>query len=63
MHALEHGLLGGAGLDVFEHEPTVPAALRNSPRVVLQPHLGGVTVEAYRDIVALAARNLASHFG
>ncbi len=63
VHALRNGLIGGAGLDVFEHEPAVPAALRAHPRVVLQPHLGGVTVEAYRDIAALAARNLDDHFG
>jgi lactate dehydrogenase-like 2-hydroxyacid dehydrogenase len=40
---LQSGLLGGAGLDVFDDEPRVPQALIDLPRVVLQPHHGSGT--------------------
>jgi D-3-phosphoglycerate dehydrogenase len=42
--AIESGHLGGAGLDVFEQEPP-PAAdkLRRHERVIVTPHLAGVT--------------------
>jgi glyoxylate reductase len=45
---LEAGELGGAGLDVFEHEPSVnPRLLKlaRSNRVVLLPHMGSATRE------------------
>ncbi|HLI67758.1 MAG TPA: D-glycerate dehydrogenase [Caulobacteraceae bacterium] len=40
------GELGGAGLDVFEHEPTINPNLLNRPNVVLLPHMSSATVEA-----------------
>ena len=43
--ALMNGKIGGAGLDVFEEEPTVPKDLRTLPNVVLLPHLGSATIE------------------
>ena len=43
--ALKAGALAGAGLDVFEAEPTVTPALLGLPNVVLLPHLGSATVE------------------
>ena len=36
----------GAGLDVYEHEPEVPPALRQLENVVLLPHIGSATREA-----------------
>jgi glyoxylate reductase len=56
------GELAGAGLDVFEHEPEVPPALAACANVLLQPHRGGATVEAFDAVVALAALNLVAHF-
>ncbi len=44
--ALRSGHLAGAGLDVFEFEPDVPAELMAMPNVVLSPHMGGCTAEA-----------------
>ncbi|MEQ8967315.1 MAG: D-glycerate dehydrogenase [Azospirillaceae bacterium] len=39
------GDLGGAGLDVFEREPTIDRKLMKAPGVVLLPHMGSATFE------------------
>ncbi|KGJ22411.1 2-hydroxyacid dehydrogenase [Paracoccus sanguinis] len=52
--ALEAGRIGGAGLDVYEREPEVPAALTRREDVVLLPHLG-TAAEAVRTDMALRA--------
>jgi D-3-phosphoglycerate dehydrogenase len=44
--ALREGRLGGAGIDVFEHEPPVDSPLLDAPNTVLTPHLGASTAEA-----------------
>ena len=43
--ALVAGHLGGAGLDVFAHEPLVDQRLRDHPNVAILPHMGSATVE------------------
>lgn len=46
--ALETGHLGGAGLDVFAHEPSVDPrlqALAEKGKVIMLPHMGSATVE------------------
>jgi glyoxylate reductase len=50
--ALRDGEIAGAGLDVYEHEPEVPAELLRAPRCVLLPHIGSATTRA-RDAMAL----------
>ena len=45
---LETGELGGAGLDVFEHEPRSIRALRR--KLVLPPHMGSATLEGRIDM-------------
>ncbi|QYG02962.1 MULTISPECIES: 2-hydroxyacid dehydrogenase [Massilia] len=60
--ALQDGRLGAAGLDVFEDEPNVPAALFALDNVVLTPHVGSFTVEARRAMGRLAVANLLAHF-
>lgn len=60
--ALSSGRLGGAGLDVFAHEPNVPEALWSMDNVVLQPHQASATVETRRAMAALVLRNLEAQF-
>lgn len=43
--ALKMGSIAGAGLDVFEHEPSVSPELLNLSNVVLLPHMGSATFE------------------
>ena len=42
---LKEKKIAGAGLDVYEHEPVVTAALIDLPNVVLLPHIGSATIE------------------
>jgi lactate dehydrogenase-like 2-hydroxyacid dehydrogenase len=42
--ALRTGVLAGAGIDVYQDEPSVPTALRELENVVLLPHLGSATL-------------------
>jgi glyoxylate reductase len=41
--ALRSGTIAGAALDVYDHEPNVPADLLDLENVVLSPHLGSAT--------------------
>ncbi len=58
--ALEEGLLGGAGLDVFEQEPTVHPGLLARDDVLLLPHIGSATVATRTRMCTLAAENCAA---
>lgn len=60
--ALRERRIAGAGLDVFDAEPAVPAALKALDNVVLTPHVAGQSPEAARDTVALVLRNLQAFF-
>ncbi|EID52603.1 D-2-hydroxyacid dehydrogenase family protein [Saccharomonospora xinjiangensis] len=57
VHALRHGVIGAAALDVYDVEP-LPSdhPLRSLPNAVLTPHIGFVTRDTYevfyRDAVA-----------
>ncbi len=42
---LQEGRIAGAGLDVFEHEPSVNKKLLDMDNVVLLPHMGSATIE------------------
>ncbi|WP_020474085.1 phosphoglycerate dehydrogenase [Zavarzinella formosa] len=60
--ALHSKHIAGAGLDVFEEEPTpVDNPLLKAPNVVLTPHLGASTVEA-QEAVAVEAAHLLVDF-
>lgn len=59
--ALRHGRLGGAAIDVFETEP-LPAGsvLSDAPRLILTPHIAGVTAESNVRVSTLIAREVAA---
>ncbi|KAG0503474.1 hypothetical protein HPP92_003546 [Vanilla planifolia] len=59
--ALVEGRLGGAALDVFEHEPHVPEELFGLDNVVLLPHVGSGTVETRKAMADLVLGNLEAH--
>ncbi len=46
LEALDNGVIAGAGLDVFEDEPTKNTTLVNHPKVSVTPHIGAATDEA-----------------
>ena len=57
--ALQSGQVAAAGLDSFALEPMVaPHAFHGVPNLVLSPHIGGVTSDAYVNMGVGAARNV-----
>lgn len=56
--ALQSGALGGAGLDVYQQEPQVPAALRDLDNLVLLPHIGSASEETRLQMEQLLLANL-----
>ncbi|HVL56486.1 MAG TPA: NAD(P)-dependent oxidoreductase, partial [Burkholderiaceae bacterium] len=52
--------LAGAGLDVFNDEPNVPAALLTMDHVVLQPHQGSATFTTRQAMGQLVLDNVAA---
>jgi glyoxylate reductase len=58
IEAVSSGRLGGAGLDVYEDEPRVPAELRSLPNTVLVPHIGSATRTARDAMARLCAENV-----
>jgi lactate dehydrogenase-like 2-hydroxyacid dehydrogenase len=62
IHALKAGEIAGAGLDVFEHEPSVPQELMALENVVLAPHIASGTNETRNAMSELTFANLHAHF-
>ncbi|PIE16104.1 MAG: D-glycerate dehydrogenase [Rhodobacterales bacterium] len=62
IRALSHGQIAGAGLDVYEHEPHIPDALRGLENVVLLPHLGTNSYEVRSNMGQMARANLQAFF-
>jgi glyoxylate reductase len=56
--ALTERRIAGAGLDVFEHEPTVDPALPAMPNVVLTPHLGSAVRELRESMAHVVVDNI-----
>jgi phosphoglycerate dehydrogenase-like enzyme len=64
LDALDRGELRGAGLDVFPTEPLPPESpLWSHPRVVLTPHVGGLSPRYGPRLAELTAANLAALHG
>ena len=59
--ALVERRLGGAGLDVYKHEPVVPERLFGLDNVVVVPHVGSDTEETCRAMADLVLGNLEAH--
>jgi len=56
--ALQEKWIFGAGLDVYEHEPSVSEELKNLDNVVLQPHSASATIESRTKMALMAAENM-----
>jgi gluconate 2-dehydrogenase len=61
--ALREQRIAGAGLDVFEREPAVPAELLALDNVVLTPHIGSASLATRRAMASLAVDNLIAALG
>jgi glyoxylate reductase len=56
--ALRERWIAAAGLDVYEHEPSVPSELLEAPRCVLLPHIGSATTKARNAMASGVADNV-----
>lgn len=63
LEALKSGKVAGAGLDVYENEPSPLEALLNHPKISVTPHTGASTLEAQRNIGLELADKIIAHFG
>ncbi len=67
--ALKAKQIAGAGIDVFECEPSIACsfldnmALRKMPNVVLTPHIASATFEARKGMARVAANNVVAVLG
>ena len=59
---LQEKKIAGAGLDVFENEPKVPAEFFTLDNAVLYPHVASATVETRKAMGDLQVENLHLHF-
>jgi glyoxylate reductase len=62
VQALEHGLIAGAGLDVYEFEPEVHPGLIGMDNAVLLPHIGSAAIEVRERMALMAADNIIAFF-
>jgi glyoxylate/hydroxypyruvate reductase len=60
--ALKEGRIAGAGLDVFDKEPKVPAELFSMDNVVLTHHVAVFTTESRSDLRDVTISNLEAFF-
>jgi glyoxylate reductase len=58
VNALRERKIDGAGLDVYEHEPTLTPGLTELDNVILLPHVGSGTLETRMRMATMAVENL-----
>ena len=63
IEGLNSGKLKGAGIDVFDNEPTPDPILLNHDKVTLSPHIGASTLEARANIGLELADKILAFFG
>lgn len=56
--ALANHRIAGAGLDVLETEPPKDVVLSTLDNCIVTPHIGGLTVERYRDVGRVAVEEV-----
>lgn len=59
-NALRKGIIAGAAVDVYDQEPPLPAhyELFNAPNLLMLPHLGYATKEAFAERIKIVIRNI-----
>ncbi len=59
-NALRKGIIAGAALDVYDREPPLPPnyQLFNAPNLLMLPHLGYATKEAFGERIRIVCRNI-----
>lgn len=62
IEALESGKVARAGLDVFTGEPKLNAYFQTSDKVVIQPHMGGLTDVAFQKSERECFENIRRYF-
>ena len=62
VEALTNGVIRGAALDVYEHEPDLSPGLKNLTNAILTPHTASATEETRAKMSALAAENIVALF-
>lgn len=61
--AISKGEIAGAGVDVFDDEPPLRSnPLLHSDRVIVSPHVAGLTVESARRMSIASVRNVLDYF-
>jgi glyoxylate reductase len=55
---LVKGTIAGAGLDVYEKEPSLTKRLRNCTNAVLTPHIGSASYETREKMAVMAAQSI-----
>jgi glyoxylate reductase len=62
VEALRGGVIAGAGLDVYEHEPKVAEGLTALSNAVLLPHIGSASIATRSKMAEIAAENVLAFF-